>query len=1063
MANEKNNGSRPEVSIEQRLADAANIIEKANATAKVKKTEQQKQQKNSEAENKKRLEEQARKRAEDEANAKKLAEKKIAVLEYTEEYRRKLKERERAAKKPAQPTKKQQALEEERQSREREAKEALRREEEDAARRKAEIDALLNRAQKERRESKKAEEPTPTPAPAPTPAPTPAPAPAPTPTPTPAHAVEESAPERIVINIDDEEDDSVLRIDGQNIGAPAHGYSAEAVQSLEYIRRERARIRSAMLSDELLYKRELSALDARHRAASYAAMERARFERLDYTMLLASEEARYRNELAMLSARHAQLAGAYMERRRMLENSERRFSLDNPNFGLDLENERFAYNRELEALMARRNAMAASYAQKRFDLSSPHSFLAEDNALLAKEEALYKKEIDELIARREALARQYEERKRAIEAETVSFSQSGADFDRIIADEERLYNERLADFKRRHDEIERRFTEKVNAIAATSARSESIPDNASAVEIAPTAWDAGTAEEPIFDYESFPDTQTAASSGERTLRDPLRPDAPPSVYAQAPAEEQAPDTSPDDRAIQEFEKHQSAALAAKGIKKKRISYEENMPVVSEAFVKVAEGDSIFSGTVITKGKLPEYLHKIKLADKAYEKEAKKLASKSAALAGADLAVNLLDIIAIRRKALIMHIEGLLAVVSIDKKRTQRKYAYQLSLAISKYNSAVSEYMASGDTRLASVSTDLPNEIMNSTVVPTVPYVTYTFGAPVLSEAAPSKAQLKEQRREARRLDKIVTQDMKRLHALVDKATDRRLTAISASFEPAKLFANAEEQMKNDLRALIYRFDYLEMSYTNELALCRYRHALSSKDAKRGIREIKKNLKFVKKMQKKAIKLERLDNLRYYTALCTSPETCRAKKRADRDALAAMHARLSDMLAKRDAENLELIALYSQDRGISNRKFNKRLDEAELIAAAKAFRRTKSDAKKIRKAKTYDPKIAIDKLNSLIAVTAELAKEELRQKKLKIKSVSFKTKLRNMREEKKQLEADVRSYVKRAKSGGWIKTTLIVLLVLAIIGGAAFAVYYFRNDILALLPESVRSTIEGWLS
>ena len=815
-----------------------------------------------------------------------------------------------------------------------------------------------------------------------------------------------------------------------------------------------------MLSDEVLYKRELYALDARHRAASLAAMERARFEHLDHTMLLASEEARYRNELAMLSARHAQLAGSYMERRRILENSERRFSLDNPNFGLELENERFAYNRELEALMARRNAMAASYAQKRFDLSSPHSFLAEDNALLAKEEALYKKEIDELIARREALAKQYEQRKREIEAETASLSQSGTDFERIIADEERIYSERLADFKRRHDEIERRFTENVNAIAATSAASESVPevgesvpDNANAAPVTNKI-----AEEPVFDFGFFPTAEASESSAERTLRDPLRPDAPPSPRTQAPAEEPAPAPSFDDRAIQEFEKHQSAALAAKGVKKKRISYEENMPVVSEAFVKVAEGDSIFSGTVITKGKLPEYLHKIKLADKAYEKEAKKLASKSASLTGADLAVNLLDVIAIRRKALIMHVEGLLAVVSIEKKRTQRKYAYQLSEAITKYNAAVSEYMASGDTRLASVSTDLPNEIMNSTVVPTIPYVTYTFGAPILSEAAPSKAQIKEQRREERRLDKIVTKDMKRLHSLVDKATSRRLTAISASFEPAKLFAEAEEQMKNDLRALIYRFDYLETSYTNELALCRYRHALSSKDAKRGIREIKKNLKFVKTMQKKAIKLERLDNLRYYTALCTSPEACRAKKRADRQAIAEIHAKLSQMLAKRNAENLELITLYSQDRGISNRKFNKRLDEAALIAAARVFNKTKSDAGKIRKAKTYDPKIGIDKLNRLIAVTSDLAKEELRQKKLKIKSVSFKTKLRNMREEKKQLESEVRSYVKRAKSGSWLKTILIVLLVLAIIGGAAFAVYYFWNDIIALLPESVRGAI-----
>ena len=888
------------------------------------------------------------------------------------------------------------------------------------------------------------------------PAPTPAPAPAPAPTP---------EPERIVFNIGDDDDDgNVLRIEGEQIGDTRDGYSERALHRLAMIRAERARIKAAMMNEELAYRRELSALEARHRAAGYAAMERARFEHIDYNALLSGAEANYRRELALLAERHAMLSGSYMNRRRKLESSEIRFSMENPSFSQELERERYAYNRELDALIARRNAMAASYAQKRLDLSAQHSFLAEDNALLAKEEARYKQEIDALIARREAMARQYAEQRRAIEAETMSFAHDSTDLERRLADEERAYRARLEEFRRRHDEMERQYTERVNAIANAAITSNEAPPPLP--QESPLTKDEVRRqkdEDAIYEYEKYNGRKGSYTEfDESQLQEPVPTDTYREPIASTAADTKCNRGLDEDEIISEYD----AAIEQKSRrdkKRKKLSYEESMPVVSEGMTMVSKGDSIFSGTVITKGKLGEYLHNVKRADKTFAKEVARLSKtpKKRELSAADRAVTLLDIIAIRRKALVMHIECLQTVVSIDKKKSQRKYAHQLSLAISDYNDAVTKYMEHGRMRLTTVSANLPSEIMHQTLSPTVPLVTYTLPTPVPTDKEPTRAQLKEQKREEKQLDKMLAKDLKALHAAVSKATDKKLTALCASFDPMVLFRTAEEHMKNDLRALIYRFDYLETSYTVELAVSHYRHAVTDKAAKSKLKELRRRLKRIKKMRKKAIALERADNIRYYTVMCTSPEACRAKRRADRSAIASMHSRITEMLEKRNAENLELISLYSSGRGRANKKFNRRLEEVALEAASKQYKKMKSPVKKMRKAKTYDPQVAIDLINKRIALTAELAKERYRRKKLKIKSVSFRNKLKSMREELKRLDGEIASYLKKNKSARrrWITAIVIILLIVA----ALIALYLFRSQIKALVPVPIKQAIKDWLS
>ncbi|MBQ8719433.1 MAG: hypothetical protein IJY65_00155 [Clostridia bacterium] len=477
--------------------------------------------------------------------------------------------------------------------------------------------------------------------------------------------------------------------------------------------------------------------------------------------------------------------------------------------------------------------------------------------------------------------------------------------------------------------------------------------------------------------------------------------------------------------------------------------EDLMPIVEESFHAVADRDTVFSGELITRATLGTYLKKVDATRKATERKIERLLYKKDELSGADLAALLLDVLSERRLMVEMHLECLKTLSSIDRnKRRQRKYATRLSLAITNYNRTVDDFAACSAKKLTKIQESVASDVLEKSASPIIPFVTYTIPAPVLKESAFSRA-----RREARRasgpIAKYVARDMKKLRRQVEKRTDRSKAALSADFEPRKLFERAEREMAQDLEMISLRTSFLKNYYGERLALEKYSFALTKEEHKRDIAALSRELKLVSRERRAALKLERCDNLRYYTVLCTSPSAHKARRQADRAALAEMHKSISEMLLRRHASNEELVKLYSQSTDLFGERINKKANKKALAAAKAAHAAMLPTLEEIREATAFDPHLALTAMNKKIALVAQIAKEEWRAKKLNIRTASHKRRIKQLKDELKKTESTIRSYVRRARANPKRRLIIILSIIAALLLIAAGVAAWQWDNILSL--------------
>ena len=467
--------------------------------------------------------------------------------------------------------------------------------------------------------------------------------------------------------------------------------------------------------------------------------------------------------------------------------------------------------------------------------------------------------------------------------------------------------------------------------------------------------------------------------------------------------------------------------------------EDLMPIVEESFLAVSDKDTVFSGELITKATLKAYLRKVDATASSTERGIERTLARRAGLAPADLAALLLDVLAECRQMVKMHIECLKTLTSIERGgRRIKKYSARLSLAISIYNRTVDEFAECAGKALTKIPEQIINDITYKSASPTIPLVTYTIPAPVLKETAASRDRIARSGR-ARCAFKYTVNDMKRLRRLVNLRTDKSKVALSEGFDPRTLYERAEREMRCDLEMILLRTEFLKNFYGERLALEKYSFALTKEEHRQDIKALTHRFKLVSRERRRAIKLERADNLRYYTALCTSPSACKAKRQADRTALAGMHKSLSEMLLQRHSSNEELVKLYSQSADLFGERINRRANKKALAAAKAAHDAMMPTLDEIRGATAFDPHLAIAAMNKKIALTAQIAKEDWRAKKLNIKTTSHKNRMKQLREELKKTESTIRSYVRRARSNPrWalIIAIAVTAAALAVLAGVA---------------------------
>ena len=155
---------------------------------------------------------------------------------------------------------------------------------------------------------------------------------------------------------------------------------------------------------------------------------------------------------------------------------------------------------------------------------------------------------------------------------------------------------------------------------------------------------------------------------------------------------------------------------------------------------------------------------------------------------------------------------------------------------------------------------------------------------------------------------------------------------------------------------------------------------NKRDKTREIREIDKRIDRIKREERRAAKLEREDNSRYYFLAALDSANEKVKKGARRERLEALRLRLDVLLSERESINERLIALYGgSDRRLSVAKISRKAGSVRRKAAKNMYKRQSELASKIDRFKApLDMKErAYEMLNKRIAYAAEY--EECRYK------------------------------------------------------------------------------------
>ena len=155
---------------------------------------------------------------------------------------------------------------------------------------------------------------------------------------------------------------------------------------------------------------------------------------------------------------------------------------------------------------------------------------------------------------------------------------------------------------------------------------------------------------------------------------------------------------------------------------------------------------------------------------------------------------------------------------------------------------------------------------------------------------------------------------------------------------------------------------------------------NKRDKSREMREIDKRIERIKREERRAAKLEREDNSRYYFLAALDSANEKVKKGARRERLEALRLRLDVLLSERESINERLIALYGgSDRRLSVAKISRKAGVVRRKAAKNMYKRQSELASKVDRFKApLDMKErAYEMLNKRIAYAAEY--EECRYK------------------------------------------------------------------------------------
>ncbi len=482
----------------------------------------------------------------------------------------------------------------------------------------------------------------------------------------------------------------------------------------------------------------------------------------------------------------------------------------------------------------------------------------------------------------------------------------------------------------------------------------------------------------------------------------------------------------------------------------------------------AQADEIENGGYISfyaKSALPKSLNKYHKQKALLEKKLRKTAKQQGTATIQKNAVLIVAKIGIQKEIIELTIDSVMACIYAKSRSATEKQRGVLEKCVLQYNAFCDEYEMLVGKPLPKLSETMADDVAAGRVTDPIPNIYYPADSKALLDDSVEKNDLRlaeeanrsygETYTEEKEIEAIIAEDG--LYLESEEAARRRGRERDAKALSVK------KAIERDILLIGLRNEYNLMGYESERDMIANSFGNDSVKQQHKIREYDKIISRERGHLKKAIKLERDDNARYYMLMMDNGTAVKTKKRARADKLGALKLRLEVLLSEREELNEKLISLYGgSSKKVPSGKINRKAKAVRKRKARAAYKKHKRLAAAIggmkvsvdMKAKGYSL------INKKIECEATIAENTYKLRKLKPMGAARRELISDIKRSKamiKQAESDLKFIMKKMKKRerkaiadrNWVILWIAILLLVA---GGVLCWYFFGDAIRAALAE-----------
>ncbi len=374
---------------------------------------------------------------------------------------------------------------------------------------------------------------------------------------------------------------------------------------------------------------------------------------------------------------------------------------------------------------------------------------------------------------------------------------------------------------------------------------------------------------------------------------------------------------------------------------------------------------------------------------------------------------------------------------IDKYKNA--FAKKLAAAITDYNELVKKYTELSAKVIPTASPDIPKLILEGKKYDQIPDITYK-----------------------REFTKPGGENLVILNpgVVVDTVVDTETFS-----NRSELIDKIHSQIDVDTDAVSNRFIYdVNLKERTQNIKSQYQFGIDTSRVKATRKATVKAVNRLKKEHKEALRLEKLDNQRYYDVVKTNPMLIKVKDEGDRNRLALLREEIILLLDKRNEINAELVAMYTgTDVDPKGEPVNMKYEKIRLKAAGRAYSKRMRKYGEIKHWKIGDKykQRVFDLMNREVETIADIEQLKARINKQKLTRRQRKLIRKDIRSKEKYLKL-----LKKKRSGAFGRALEMhddVMFMREVGLWALFVTVLVACAAIALFWEPIMTWLSGWLS